>query len=76
MKLVKSARTVVLLGIVIGATTLSSVAPTFALGACGRNGHRDQWGNCVWGGQNQSWCLRQTGHPATYVGNGVYRCLR
>jgi len=67
---------IALLGAVIGAATLSPVAPAFALGGCGPNGHRDAWGYCVWGGQNQSWCLRQTGHPATYVGGGVWRCFR
>jgi hypothetical protein len=74
MKFVNSLRTV-LLGVVIGATTISSGAPAFALGGCGPNGHRNGWGYCVWGGQNQNWCLRQTGHPATYVGNGVWRCF-
>jgi len=66
----------VLLGVVIAIATLSSVAPALALGACGPNGHRNAWGRCVWGGQNQSWCLRTTGHPATYVGHGVWRCFR
>jgi hypothetical protein len=74
MKFVKSLRTV-LLGVMIGAAALSSVAPAFALGGCGWNGHRNAWGYCVWGGQNQNWCLRHTGHPATYVGNGVWRCF-
>jgi hypothetical protein len=74
MKIVKSLSTV-LLGVAIGAATLSPVAPAFALGGCGPNGHRNPWGYCVWGGQNQNWCLRHTGHPATYVGNGVWRCF-
>ncbi len=74
MKFVKSLRTV-LLGVVIGAATLSSVAPAFALGGCGPNRHRNAWGYCAWGGQNQNWCLRHTGHRATYVGNGVWRCF-
>ena len=64
MKFVKLLRTV-LLGVVMGAATLSSGAPAFALGGCGPNGHRNAWGYCVWGGQNQNWCLRHTGHPAT-----------
>ena len=75
MKFVKSLRTV-LLGVVIGAATLSSVAPTFALGGCGPNGHRNAWGYCAWGGQNQNWCLRATGHRAVYVGRGRWRCFR
>jgi hypothetical protein len=75
MKFMKSLRTV-LLGVAITAATLSSVAPAFALGGCGHNRHRDAWGRCVWGGQNQDWCLRVTGHPATYVGRGVWRCFR
>jgi hypothetical protein len=53
----------------------SAVAPAFALGGCGRNGHLNRWGHCVWGGQNQNWCLRHTGHAATYVGGGIHKCL-
>ena len=75
MKFMKSLRTA-LLGVAVAAATLSSVEPTFALGGCGRNGHRNAYGQCVFGGQNQDWCLRTTGHRRTYVGGGVYRCLR
>jgi hypothetical protein len=75
MKFMKSLRAV-LLGVVIAAATFSSVAPAFALGGCGYNRHRNAWGRCVWGGQNQDWCLRFRGHRATYVGNGVWRCFR
>jgi hypothetical protein len=75
MKILKSLRTV-LIGVAIAAATLSSVTPAFALGNCGFNRHRDAWGRCVWGGQNQDWCLRVTGHSATYVGHGVWRCFR
>ena len=57
MKFMKSLRTV-LLGVAIAAATLSSVAPAFALGGCGRNYHRNAYGRCVYGGQNQNWCLR------------------
>jgi hypothetical protein len=65
-----------LLGIVILCTALSSVAtPALALGGCGPNGHRDAWGHCVFGGQNQDWCIRKTGHPATRMPNGTMRCL-
>ncbi len=75
MKYMKALRTV-LLGVVIAAATVSSVEPAFALGGCGPNRHRDAWGRCVWGGQNQDWCMRRTGHPATYVGHGQWRCFR
>lgn len=58
-------------------TLASSVAvtPAAALGACGPNGHRNAWGRCVFGGQNQDWCLRHTGHVAAYVGYGRRRCF-
>jgi hypothetical protein len=72
----KTLRTV-LLGAVILSTTLSSaVAPAFALGGCGPNRHRNAWGQCVWGGQNQAWCLRYTGHTAVRMPNGTLRCFR
>ena len=66
----------VLLGVAMAAATLSSVEPASALGGCGANRHRNAWGRCVWGGQNEDWCLRKTGHRATYVGRGVWRCFR
>jgi hypothetical protein len=66
----------VLLGVAIVGATLSSVAPADALGGCGYNRHRNAYGRCVWGGQNQNWCLRATGHRAVYVGRGVWRCFR
>jgi hypothetical protein len=62
----------VLLGLAILSTSLSSA---FALGGCGPNRHRNGWGHCVWGGQNQDWCLRKTGHPATRMPNGNLRCF-
>ena len=66
-----------LLGVVIISATLSSaMTPAFALGGCGPNRHRNGWGECVWGGQNQDWCLRTTGHPATRMPNGTLRCYR
>ena len=66
-----------LLGAVILSTALSSLAtPAFALGACGPNGHRGPWGQCRWGGQNQAWCLRNTGHVATPGPNGTRWCIR
>jgi hypothetical protein len=66
-----------LLGVVILSAALSSAAtPVFALGGCGPNAHRNAWGQCVWGGQNQAWCLRETGHVATRMPDGTLRCLR
>ena len=65
-----------LFGIVILSTALSSVVtPALALGGCGPNGHRNAWGRCVFGGQNQDWCIRKTGHPATRMPDGTLRCL-
>jgi hypothetical protein len=72
MKIIKTA----LLGAAIVSATLSSaVAPAFALGGCGPNAHLSH-GRCVFGGQNQNWCLRQTGHVATRMPDGTLRCLR
>jgi hypothetical protein len=66
-----------LLGIVLISATLSTaITPAFALGGCGPNRHRNGYGYCVWGGQNQDWCLRRTGHPATRMPNGTLRCYR
>ncbi|WP_414642782.1 GCG_CRPN prefix-to-repeats domain-containing protein [Bradyrhizobium sp.] len=65
-----------LLGIVILSAVISSMAaPASALGGCGPNGHRDRWGRCAFGGQNQDWCIRRTGHPATRMPDGTLRCL-
>jgi hypothetical protein len=63
-----------LLGVVILSTALSSATPAFALGDCGPNRHRDPWGHCAWGGQNQGWCLAHTGHAATPGPNGTWWC--
>ncbi len=66
-----------LLGAAVLAAAMSSLAtPAFALGGCGPNGHRNAWGQCVFGGQNQAWCLRTTGHPATRMPDGTLRCFR
>jgi hypothetical protein len=67
-----------LLGVVIFSAALSSaVTPAFALGGCGPNRHRSSVsGECVWGGQNQAWCLRHTGHTAVRMPNGTMRCFR
>ena len=72
MKTVKAA----LLGVVILSTLSSAVTPALALGGCGPNHHRNAYGRCVWGGQNQSWCLRQTGHAAVRMPDGTMRCIR
>jgi hypothetical protein len=67
-----------LLGAVILSTTiLSSLAtPALALGDCGPNGHRGPFGGCRFGGQNQAWCLRHTGHVATPGLDGTRWCIR
>jgi hypothetical protein len=62
-----------LLAIVMLSASLSSV---FALGGCGPNRHRNGWGQCVWGGQNEGWCVRHTGHTAVRMPNGNMRCFR
>ncbi|WP_084788587.1 GCG_CRPN prefix-to-repeats domain-containing protein [Bradyrhizobium sp. Cp5.3] len=65
-----------LFGIAVLSTALwLTSAPALALGGCGRNAHRDGWGRCVPGGQNQDWCIRKTGHPATLMPDGTWRCI-
>jgi len=55
----------------------TTAAPAFALGGCGPNYHRSSvTGRCIWGGQNQAWCLRHTGHPAVRGPNGTWVCYR
>ena len=64
-----------LLGAVVLSTALpSAVPPAFALGGCGENSHRDGNGNCVAGGQNEDYCLKTKGHPATRMPNGTMVC--
>ena len=53
----------------------TAVTPALALGGCGPNGHRDFYGRCVFGGQNQDYCLRRTGHPAVRMPDGTLRCI-
>jgi len=66
-----------LLGVVVLSAALSSAAaPAFALGGCGPNMHRGWGGRCYWGGQNEAWCLKHTGHPATRMPNGEMVCFR
>lgn len=64
-----------LLGAVLVSGILSSaLTPALALGGCGANYHRGPNGGCVWGGQNQDYCLRKTGHTATRMPNGELVC--
>jgi hypothetical protein len=64
----------VLVGLVVFSSALSLAdTSAFALGNCGRNGHRDH-GRCVFGGQNQNYCLKVSGHVAHRDPDGVMRC--
>jgi hypothetical protein len=66
-----------LFGVAILSTAMTSApTPAFALGECGPNAHRGPWGGCRFGGQNQAWCLRHTGHVAAYGPNGTRWCIR
>ena len=72
----KTLRTV-LLGFGILSTLSLAVAPAFALGGCGPDRHRSSVsGRCIWGGQNQAWCLRHTGHTAVRMPDGTMVCYR
>lgn len=65
-----------LLGAVIVSAAISWAAtPASALGGCGKNYHRDAYGNCVFGGQNQNYCLMTKGRRATLMSDGTYRCI-
>jgi hypothetical protein len=65
-----------LLGVVIVAASLAAaVSPASALGDCGPNRHRGPFGGCRWGGQNEGWCLRHTGHVNTPGPGGTHWCL-
>lgn len=65
-----------LTGAILSLALLSSMAaPAYALGGCGPNRHRNPFGFCVFGGQNQGSCLRRTGHVATRMPNGTLQCL-
>jgi hypothetical protein len=63
-------------GIAVLSSLVTIVTPASALGGCGPNRHLNGAGVCVFGGQNQNWCLRQTGHAATRMADGTMRCLR
>jgi hypothetical protein len=60
---------------VLSAAVWLTATPALALGGCGPNAHRNGAGRCVFGGQNEDWCIRKTGHPATRMPNGTMRCL-
>lgn len=63
--------------LVLAAAAPSTTEPAFALGGCGPNHHRSSVsGKCVWGGQNQRWCERHTGHTAVRGPNGTWICIR
>jgi hypothetical protein len=62
--------------VVYALTITAATGPSYALGGCGPNYHRDAWGNCRWGGQNQNWCLRHTGRAAVPDGHGHMICYR
>lgn len=67
---------IALLGALALAISIGSMMaePAHALGACGRNYHRNALGKCVWGGQNQNWCLRHRGHTAGRGPRGTRWC--
>ena len=71
----KLATSILALTLVSG-TLFAAASPAFALGGCGPNYHRNAWGRCVWGGQNQDYCLRRTGHTATRMPDGRLVCVR
>src|SRR3974377_1232466 len=52
-------------GVFLSVALSSAVTPAFALGGCGPNFHRSSvTGQCIWGGQNQAWCVRHKGRAA------------
>lgn len=54
-----------------------ATTPASALGGCGPNRHRSSvTGRCIWGGQNQAWCVRHTGHRAIRTPSGRLVCVR
>jgi hypothetical protein len=65
-----------LLGLSVLSAVLSAATPASALGGCGANAHRNGNGVCVYGGQAQGWCEKQTGHVATKMPNGEMKCLK
>jgi hypothetical protein len=77
VRVVRSSAICAAAGVVIVSALASSVTPAFALGGCGPNRHRSSvTGYCIWGGQNQAWCERHTGHPAVQGPGGRWICIR
>ena len=72
--LMKMFRRAFLGAIVISAALSVTASPSFALGGCGQNYHRDGNGHCVFGGQDEDYCLKTKGHPATRMPNGTMVC--
>lgn len=66
--------TVALFGLAL-LTVAADSSPAYAFGGCGRNGHRNAWGACVFGGQNQGYCAAVGGTPVR-MANGNVRCVR
>lgn len=60
---------------VLSAGAYLTSTPAVALGGCGPNQHRNAAGRCVFGGQNEDYCIRKTGHPATRMPNGTMKCI-
>lgn len=60
---------------VLSAGVCLTSTPAAALGGCGPNQHRNAAGRCVFGGQNEDYCIRKTGHPATRMPNGTMKCI-
>jgi hypothetical protein len=74
---VKRLSVTVIGAVIVSAALSSAVTPASALGGCGPNQHRSSVsGRCIWGGQNQGWCLRHTGRPAVRMPNGTLVCVR
>src|SRR5665213_1670459 len=66
-----------LLGVVVlSAAVASAVTSALALGGCGANMHRGAGNRCYWGGENEAWCLKHTGHTAVRMPNGEMVCYR
>lgn len=64
-----------LCGLTLALLTSTLSSPAYAFGGCGRNGHRNAWGACVFGGQNQGYCAA-VGGVRVRQWNGTVRCVR
>ena len=72
----KKVSAVLVSGLVAFTVLTTAVSPALALGGCGPNAHRGYGGRCYFGGQNQGWCMRRTGHAATRMPNGELVCFQ